>query len=108
MMNWQTVLRICIAVFVAWPVSNATPAGAADPLPPKRASGIDRAGFQAGVRPQDDFFRYVTGGWINSTEIPADKSRWGSFHVLREASDDRQRKIIEQLTTEKNLSVGSE
>src|SRR3954454_7918385 len=28
-----------------------------------------REGFDTSVRPQDDFFRYVNGGWIASTEI---------------------------------------
>lgn len=74
----------------------------------KPASGIDRTGFDTAVRPQDDFFRYVNGGWINRTEIPADKTRWGSFDVLREESVKHQRDIIEQLAASKTWPDGSE
>ena len=42
---------------------------------------ISHEGFDASVRPQDDFFRYVNGGWIAQTEIPADRS--GLRLVLR-------------------------
>ncbi|HVJ85566.1 MAG TPA: M13 family metallopeptidase [Caulifigura sp.] len=80
---------------------------AADP-PKVLASGIDKSGFDTAVRPQDNFFLYVNGGWIAKTEIPADKSNWGSFNILREQSDKHQREIIEKLAAEKNLPAGSE
>jgi putative endopeptidase len=83
-------------------------------LPPARAaakklvSGVDRSGFDESVRPQDDFFRYVNGGWIDHTEIPADKTSWGSFTILREESDRNQREIIEELAGRTDLKPGSE
>ena len=33
-------------------------------------SGIDRSNFDPSVRPQDDFFQYVNGGWLARTQIP--------------------------------------
>ncbi|MDP9178734.1 MAG: M13 family metallopeptidase [Gemmatimonadota bacterium] len=51
-----------------------------------RALGFDTANFDKSVRPQDDFFRYVNGGWLKRTEIPADASAWGAFNELRELS----------------------
>ena len=72
------------------------------------SSGIDKTGFDTAVRPQDNFFLYVNGGWIAKTEIPADKSNWGSFNILREESNKHQREIIEKLATETNLPAGSE
>ena len=39
------------------------------------------------IRPQDDLFRYVNGEWIARTEIPEDKARWGSFHLLAEQDE---------------------
>ena len=32
---------------------------------------------------QDDLFRHVNGTWLAKTEIPADRSSWGSFDRLR-------------------------
>ena len=82
--------------------------GVAVALASPLVSGIDRSGFDESARPQDDFNRYVNGGWIDKTEIPADKTRWGSFDLLREASDKHQRDIIEELANSKNLRQGSE
>jgi putative endopeptidase len=106
-MNRRIVLCVCVVATAAL-LSSVGQIAAAEAVPGKLTSGIDRSGFHGAVRPQDDFFRHVNGGWIIGTEIPADKSRWGSFDVLREASDDHQRKIIEQLSSEKNLPAGSE
>ena len=60
-----------------------------------RVSGIDTAELDPQVRPQDDLFRHVTGKWMNRTEIPADKARYGSFHVLAEEAEKAVREIIE-------------
>ena len=51
-----------------------------------RTLGIDTTTFDRSVRPQDDFFRFVNGGWLARTEIPADASSWGAFNELREKS----------------------
>ncbi len=62
---------------------------------PTRSSGVDRTGIDATVRPQDDFFRYVNGAWLKKTEIPADRSRIGSFITLREKSETELHGLIE-------------
>jgi predicted metalloendopeptidase len=71
-------------------------------------SGVDRSGFDESARTQDDFNQWVNGGWIDNTEIPADKTRWGSFNILREGSDKHQREIIEELAGRSDLAPGSE
>ncbi len=40
--------------------------------------GIDTAGFDWSVRPQDDFFQFVNGGWLKRTDIPEGLSRYGA------------------------------
>ncbi len=57
-------------------------------------SGIDIAELDPRVRPQDDLFRHVNGRWIDRTEIPEDKARWGSFMLLAEAAESAVRDII--------------
>jgi putative endopeptidase len=56
-----------------------------------------RAGMDPDIRPQDDLFRHVNGRWLETTEIPADRSAWGSFVELAEQSEARVREIIEGL-----------
>lgn len=48
------------------------------------------------IRPQDDLFRHVNGQWLDRTEIPDDKARWGAFHVLAEQAESHVRTIIEE------------
>jgi putative endopeptidase len=58
--------------------------------------GVDSGGGPA-VRPQDDLFRAVNGAWLQATEIPADKSSWGSFVELADLSDRQVRALVERL-----------
>src|SRR5262245_25768847 len=60
------------------------------------ASGIALDELDAAVRPQDDLFRHVNGKWIDRTEIPADKSRYGSFYLLAEQAEEAVRAIVEE------------
>src|SRR5438094_10600836 len=58
-------------------------------------SGIRTDEFDPATRPQDDLFRHVNGKWLDRTEIPADKARWGSFMILAEESEAAVREIVE-------------
>ncbi len=62
-------------------------------------SGIDTAELDPGVRPQDDLFRHVNGKWIDRTEIPSDKARYGSFYLLAEEAERAVRDIIDEART---------
>ncbi|MDN7126361.1 peptidase M13 [Pseudidiomarina sp. 1APR75-33.1] len=68
---------------------------AAEQVQQQLSSGLDMNDFNTEVRPQDDLFTYVNGGWVERTEIPADRSRVGSFNELRDENQERLRKIIE-------------
>ncbi|MBX3091119.1 MAG: peptidase M13 [Cryobacterium sp.] len=57
-------------------------------------SGIHTDELDPGIRPQDDLFRHVNGKWIDRTEIPSDKARYGSFYILAEEAEKAVRDII--------------
>ena len=57
--------------------------------------GIDTDGMDRSVRPGQDFFRYVSGNWAEDTPIPADRSSYGNFAVLRDLSEARVRGLVE-------------
>ena len=67
--------------------------GAAAASPP--VHGLDLAGMDRSVRPGDDFYSYANGGWQKTTEIPPDRSSWGSGAKLSEETAARVRAIIE-------------
>lgn len=52
--------------------------------------------LSAEIRPQDDLFRHVNGAWLDRTEIPEDKARWGSFHLIAEQAEKDVRAIVEE------------
>lgn len=78
----------------------ATGLHAAQPAP--LASGIDLQYVDRSVRPQDDFYRHVNGRWIDQTEIPADRGRYGSFDKLAEDTQEQVRAIVEGLAAQRD------
>jgi predicted metalloendopeptidase len=80
-------------------VSSVPPQVAPAPTPtaapaPEGASGIDLAGIDAAVKPGDDFFRYANGAWMKATEIPADRSSWGTGAIVAERTARRVADLI--------------
>ena len=71
-------------------------------------SGIDKSNFDTSIRPQDDFYQYVNGTWIQETKIPADKSSYGIFHILYDENQIRLREIIEESYRTENKTPGSD
>lgn len=71
------------------------------PAATELVSGIDQSGFDQAVRPQDDLFAYVNGGWLKNAEIPADKARWGTFQALNEQSNKDVRALVEEVSASK-------
>lgn len=61
------------------------------------SSGIELENLDRSVAPQQNFFRFVNGQWLERTEIPADRARWGSFDELREAAEQQVLTIIQEL-----------
>lgn len=63
----------------------------------KTEGSLDTSSFDRAVRPQDDLYEFVNGTWLEKTPIPADKSNYGSFSKLADLSEERLRKIVEEL-----------
>uniref|UniRef100_UPI0028A59547 M13 family metallopeptidase n=1 Tax=Brevundimonas sp. TaxID=1871086 RepID=UPI0028A59547 len=57
--------------------------------------GFDLAGRDTAVKPGDDFNEYANGTYLRTTEIPADKARFGPFDVLYENAQAQLKSIIE-------------
>lgn len=53
----------------------------------EKIPGIIVENMDTSVKPNDDFFRYVNGSWLDKTEIPADRTSWGSFNELVKKTD---------------------
>ncbi len=53
------------------------------------------AGMNPDIRPQDDLFGHVNGLWLDTAEIPSDRSSWGPFVSLADQAEIDVRAIIE-------------
>jgi len=90
------------------PTSEAPPAPApAPPGPPVQKMslaevGLEPASLDRSVDPCVDFFQYACGGWLKTTEIPADKARWGRFSEI----DEHNKVVIKQLLEDDAKGTG--
>lgn len=57
---------------------------------------LDLANMDTTVKPQNDFYQYVNGSWIDKAEIPDDRTRWGGFMILRKKTDEDVLKILKK------------
>jgi putative endopeptidase len=63
--------------------------------------GLDLYSMDTSVAPGEDFFRHVNGTWYDEFEMPADRTRYGAFSLLREKSEQRVKFIIDDLAEAK-------
>jgi putative endopeptidase len=72
-------------------------AAAASLASPKYGAwGYDLSGMDRSVKPGDDFFKFANGKWLERTEIPADRTNYGNFAMLRELSEARVHAILDE------------
>jgi putative endopeptidase len=81
------------APFVAH-AQQSTPAGILK-------SGVYQQNLDKSVRPQDDFYRHINGGWLATMQIPADRSNYGTFTKLQEDAERDLRDILEEAAQSK-------
>ncbi len=78
---------------------NSAPATEVAASPELGTFGVDTSFQDSSIRPGDDFFRFANGLWLDTFELPADRSNYGSFNVLGDRSDERVRTIIDDLSS---------
>lgn len=70
--------------------------------------GIELQYMDLSVKPNDNFFKFVNGKWVDETEIPADRTRWGSFDELRQRTDEDALAILNEAVADKKLDPKSD
>ncbi|KAF1014179.1 MAG: hypothetical protein GAK31_03203 [Stenotrophomonas maltophilia] len=77
------------------PPPDAAAAAPAAAKPMLGSFGFDAAGMDRSIAAGDDFFGFANGTWVKNTQIPADRSRFGSFNVIAEKTQADTRAILE-------------
>ncbi|OXA72372.1 endothelin-converting protein [Flavobacterium aquidurense] len=72
--------------FAAVKAQNATP----------KEPGINVSYMNTKMSPSQDFFQYVNGTWLSQTEIPSDRTTWGSFNELIKKTDKDAMSILKE------------
>ena len=60
------------------------------------------------VQASTDFFKFVNGTWLDNTEIPADRSRWGSFDELRKKSSENVLAVLQEAMDGNTYKAGTD
>lgn len=77
------------------PPASTEPAEAAQPL----LSGVQLDALDRQTRPQDDFYQFANGGWLDRTEIPEIYSGYTVYHQVYEDAEQALKAIIERAAT---------
>ena len=93
-----------LVALLACSALSAVPAAAQQPGAPPAVSepkvvrfgtwGVDIGTRDLSVRPGDDFQRYAAGKWLDTNEIPADKSQNGVGSELADRNQEQLRAIV--------------
>jgi putative endopeptidase len=83
----RTSAAAALAVLAAVIFSAAAAAPAAE-------HGLDLSAIDHTVAAGDDFFAYANGAWLKRTQIPPDRSSWGSGDILAELTAQRTADLI--------------
>lgn len=113
-MSQKTIIALAVAAALTLHLTgcgkapdSAAPAASAQTETVALKSGIELGNLDTQMKPQQDFFRYVNGNWLAKTEIPADKSRWGSFDELRYNAEKHVLELVQQQAA-KPAEVGTD
>lgn len=56
------------------------------------------------IAPQHDFYRYVNGKWLETAQIPSDRTSWGTLAGLNDINEKRSIELLQAVIFDKNLT----
>ena len=63
---------------------------------PTGAKYIDPKNMNVKVKPTDNFYEYANGAWLATNPVPASETRWGSFNILNDFTQNAVKQILEE------------
>jgi putative endopeptidase len=73
----------------------------------KMTEAINPANMDTSVKPGNNFYEYVNGGWIKSHPIPPEYSQYGAFTVLYENNQKELKALVSEISKKKEVKQGS-
>jgi len=72
-----------------------------------KKSGFDITNLDRTINPTNDFYEFAVNGWVKKHPMPDDQTRWGSFDILQEENNMILKKILDEVSSNKNWVIGS-
>ncbi len=69
------------------------------------SSGVRLDFIDQQAAPGENFFRYANGRWLDETEIPADKARYGAFTMLADKAQEDVKAIVQNTANREGSST---
>ncbi len=66
-------------------------------------STVTMANMNPKISPQEDFFSFCNGTWVENTAIPSTESRWGSFNELETTNNIKLTEILEECKSQPGI-----
>lgn len=66
---------------------------------------LDSTDFDWSIRPNDNFFMFVNGRWINRTTIPSSEVEWGGIYTMKYENKYKLKKILDDLIRNENKEL---
>jgi len=73
----------------------------------KMTEAINPANMDTLVKPGNNFYEYVNGGWIKSHPIPPQYSQYGAFTILYEKNQKELKALVDEISKKKDVKEGS-
>ncbi|MBX3692452.1 M13-type metalloendopeptidase [Dokdonella sp.] len=87
--------------------TTAAAAPAASTAPVQKHVAFDISELDTTIDACQDFNGFVNAKWLAANPVPADKTRWGSFDMLREKSLNTQKALVEAVAAKTDAAPGS-
>jgi putative endopeptidase len=68
---------------------------------------FDTALMDTSIEACENFYDYANGTWLKTVQIPSDRSRYGTFDIVRERNQNILREIIETAAKNAKTAHGS-
>lgn len=92
----KTIKSVSVALTAAALLSSCADSGKKTTVEAEENHGINLEYMNTDISPKDDFYQYVNGTWLDETEIPSDRTRWGGFDMLRQNTDKDMLAILDE------------
>jgi hypothetical protein len=102
-MRFTVLTGLFAATLLAGCAKQPEPVKAPPPAKPTFGTfGVDLAAMDKAVKPGDDFYKFVNGKWLETAQIPADKSYYGTVVTVFENTEKNLHAIVDELAAGKH------